>query len=45
MNNVCKISHSNIFAKNCKANIKKIYCTFDMVTIEKNEDFASYSGI
>jgi hypothetical protein len=43
MNDICKISYSNFFAKDCQTNIKKIYCTFEMITIEKNEDFSSYS--
>ena len=45
MNDNCKISHSNFFAKVCQTNIKKIYCTFDLITADQNEDFIAYSRI
>jgi len=42
---ICKNSQCNFFAKVCQTNIKKIYCTFDIITIVKNEDLLTDSRI
>lgn|GEM_PF-3666308 len=42
---ICKNSQCNFFAKVCQTNNKKIYCTFEIITIDKNEDLAADSRI
>jgi hypothetical protein len=42
---ICKNSQCNFFAKVCQTNINKINCTFDIITIDKYEDFIADSRI